>query len=204
MDFQMRELLHAPSLVSFEKGAGSGGENYLLMLQISSRSNFFKQVWTTPLLNANYWKLIFIVLLLTPQIVLGDECPLSVLCKARLCLCTGFILVAERRVICIKPFPLLPYSEPPCPPAMSDGRITVPGRCQMKGIQASCGQPPNRGTRKYLFPGWEQRGSSPFLCQLVEHTQLLQFSFRDFPFVTNLLSIARKKLYRDHLLTLSY
>lgn len=36
----MRELLHAPSLVSFENGAG--GENYLLTLQISSRSNFFQ------------------------------------------------------------------------------------------------------------------------------------------------------------------
>lgn len=126
------------------------------------------------------------------------------LCKTLLCLCTCFTLVVERRVICLKSFPLLLYAGSPCPPAVPAGRITVAGRSQMEGIQVSGGQPPNRGTRKYLFPGWEQRDSSSFLCQLVEHTKLLQFSFPVFPFVTNLLSIARKKLCRDHLLTLSF
>jgi len=78
-------------------------------------------------------------------------------------------------VVCLKSFALLLYSESSCPSAMSDGKITVPGHYQMKGIQRSFGQSPNRGTMKYLFPGWEQRDSSSFFCQLVEHTKLLQF-----------------------------
>lgn len=84
---------------------------------------------------------------------------------------------------------------------MSDGKITVPDHYQMKGIQTSCGQSPNRGTMKYLFPGWEQRDSSSFFCQLVEHAKLLQSGFSVFSFVTNLLSIARKVCWRAQLLS---
>lgn len=98
---------------------------------------------------------------------------------------------------CLKSFPLLPYSEPSCPSAMSDGKISVPGPYQMKGIQAGCGHLPSRGTMKYLFSGWEQRDSSSFLCQLEKHTKLLKFKFCAFSFVTNLLSIARMKLARE-------
>lgn len=118
-------------------------------------------------------------------------------CAGRFCLCTCFIVVVERTVVCLKSFPLLLYSEPSCPSAMSDGKISVPGHYQMKGIQTSCGQLPSRGTMKDLFPGWEQRDSSSFLCQLVEHTKLLQFKVSVFSFVTNLLSIARKKFARE-------
>lgn len=121
------------------------------------------------------------------------------------CLSTCLIVVAERMVVCLKSFPLLLYSESSCPSAMSDGKISVPGHYQMKGIQTSCGQLPSRGTMKYLFSGWEQRDSSSFLCQLEKHAKLLQFKFCAFSFVTNLLSIARKKLAREFIyMTLSF
>lgn len=147
------------------------------------------------MLTAGSWSSLYCSFII--QVVLGIECQLSVLCKTFLCLCTCFIVVVERMVVCLKSFPLLPYSASSCPSAMSDGKITVPGHYQMKGIQTSFGQSPNRGTMKYLFPGWEQRESSSFFCQLMEHTKLLQFRFSVFSFVPNLLSIARKKLARE-------
>lgn len=129
----------------------------------------------------------------------------SVSCAGCFCLWAWPIVAVERMVVCLKSFPLLLYSEPSCPSAMSDGKISAPGHYQMRGIQTSCGQLPSRGTMKYLFSGWEGRDSSSSLCQLEKHTKLLQFKFCVFSFVTNLLSTARKKLPREFIyMTVSF
>lgn len=119
----MRELFHAPTFVSFWNGRGG---KCLLMLQISSRIFSSRpELLCFWMLTTGSWSSLYCSFII--QIVLGIECQLSVLCKTFPCLCTYFIVAVERMAVCLKSFPLLLYSESSCPPAMSDGKITVPG-----------------------------------------------------------------------------